>query len=124
MKTDKCPSRLTRKRATFCLHGHCHQRALVGIQPTVQMLSLPPGHDVTVIDSSCCGMAGGFGYEKSHYELSMKIGELRLFPTVREKLADGVTLTAPGFSCRHQLEHGTGVLPKHPIEVLREAIRL
>lgn len=105
------------------LHGHCHQRALVGIQPTVQMLSLPPGHDVTVIDSSCCGMAGGFGYEKAHYELSMKIGELRLFPTVREKLAAGVTLTAPGFSCRHQLEHGTGVLPKHPIEVLREAIR-
>ena len=106
------------------LHGHCHQRALVGIQPTVEMLSLPPAHDVTVLDSSCCGMAGAFGYEKAHYELSMKIGELRLFPTVREKLADDVTLSAPGFSCRHQLEHGTGVLPKHPIEVLREAIKV
>lgn len=106
------------------LHGHCHQRALVGIQPTVEMLSLPPAHDVTVLDSSCCGMAGAFGYEKAHYELSMKIGELRLFPTVREKLAGGVTLSAPGFSCRHQLEHGTGVLPKHPIEVLREAIKV
>ncbi len=106
------------------LHGHCHQRALVGIQPTVEMLSLPPGHDVTVIDSSCCGMAGAFGYEKAHYELSLKIGELRLFPAVRESLASGVTLSAPGFSCRHQLEHGTGVLPKHPIELLREAIRL
>lgn len=106
------------------LHGHCHQRALVGIQPTVEMLSLPPAHDVTVLDSSCCGMAGAFGYEKAHYELSMKIGELRLFPTVREKLAGDVTLSAPGFSCRHQLEHGTGVLPKHPIEVLREAIKV
>lgn len=106
------------------LHGHCHQRALVGIQPTVEMLSLPPAHDVTVLDSSCCGMAGAFGYEKAHYELSMKIGELRLFPTVREKLAGNVTVSAPGFSCRHQLEHGTGVLPKHPIEVLREAIKV
>ena len=114
----------TEEARDVLLHAHCHQRALVGIQPTVQMLSLPPGHNVTVIDSSCCGMAGGFGYEKAHYELSLKIGELRLFPTVREKLADGVTLTAPGFSCRHQLEHATGVLPKHPIEVFREAIRL
>ena len=114
----------TEEARDVLLHAHCHQRALVGIQPTVQMLSLPPGHNVTVIDSSCCGMAGGFGYEKGHYELSLKIGELRLFPTVREKLADGVTLTAPGFSCRHQLEHATGVLPKHPIEVFREAMRL
>ena len=104
------------------LHGHCHQRALVGIQPTVKMLSLPAEHNVTVIDSSCCGMAGAFGYEKAHYELSMKIGELRLFEAVREKPPGSFTLTAAGFSCRHQLEHGTGVQPKHPIEVLREAI--
>ena len=104
------------------LHGHCHQRALVGIQPTVQMLSLPPQYDVSVIDSSCCGMAGAFGYEKAHYDLSMKIGELRLFEAVREKPPGSFTLSAAGFSCRHQLEHGTGVQPKHPIEVLRESI--
>ena len=104
------------------LHGHCHQRALVGIQPTVKMLSLPAEHNVTVIDSSCCGMAGAFGYEKAHYDLSMKIGELRLFGAVREKPPDSFTLSAAGFSCRHQLEHGTGVQPKHPIEVLREAM--
>ena len=104
------------------LHGHCHQRALVGIQPTVEMLSLPVDHNVTVIDSSCCGMAGAFGYEKAHYDLSMKIGELRLFGAVREKPPDSFTLSAAGFSCRHQLEHGTGVQPKHPIEVLREAM--
>ena len=103
------------------LHGHCHQRALSGIQPIQQMLELPPTHNVTVIDSSCCGMAGSFGYEKSHYELSMNIGELRLFPTIREQEGE-FTLTASGFSCRHQLEHGTGIGPKHPIEVLSEAI--
>ena len=104
------------------LHGHCHQRALIGIQPTVKMLSLPAEHKVTVIDSSCCGMAGAFGYEKKHYELSMNIGELRLFEAVREKPPRSFTLSAAGFSCRHQLEHGTGVQPKHPIEVLRDAI--
>ena len=104
------------------LHGHCHQRALVGIQPTVKMLSLPAEHNVSVIDSSCCGMAGAFGYEKAHYDLSMKIGELRLFGAVREKPPDSFTLSAAGFSCRHQLEHGTGVQPKHPVEVLREAL--
>ena len=104
------------------LHGHCHQRALVGIQPTVKMLSLPPEHNVTVIDSSCCGMAGAFGYEKTHYDLSMKIGELRLFEAVREKPPGSFSLSAAGFSCRHQLEHGTGVQPKHPVEILREAV--
>lgn len=104
------------------LHGHCHQRALVGIQPTVQMLSLPVQYNVSVIDSSCCGMAGAFGYEKAHYDLSMKIGELRLFGAVREKPPDSFTLSAAGFSCRHQLEHGTRVQPKHPIEVLRASI--
>ncbi len=105
------------------LHGHCHQRALVGIEPAVQMLSLPYGNDVSVIDSSCCGMAGSFGYEKRHYELSMKIAELRLFQTIREKqAARDITLCASGFSCRHQLEHGTGIQPKHPIELLREAL--
>ena len=123
-ENEELPLIFTDEARDILLHGHCHQRALVGIQPTVEMLSLPPAHDVTVLDSSCCGMAGAFGYEKAHYELSMKIGELRLFPTVREKLAGNVTVSAPGFSCRHQLEHGTGVLPKHPIEVLREAIKV
>lgn len=104
------------------LHGHCHQRALVGTQPTVKMLDLPEAYNVSVIDSSCCGMAGAFGYEKAHYELSMKIGELRLFEAVRERAPGSFTLSAAGFSCRHQLEHGTGVSPKHPIEVLSEAL--
>lgn len=105
------------------LHGHCHQRALVGTQPVRQLLEMPPGNTVEIIDSSCCGMAGSFGYEKSHYDISMNIGELRLFPSIREKNGNFI-LSASGFSCRHQLEHGTGILPKHPIEVLNEAIEV
>ena len=119
---DALPLKFSAEPRDILLHGHCHQRALVGIQPTVQMLSLPVQNNVTVIDSSCCGMAGAFGYEKAHYDLSMKIGELRLFGAVREKPPDSFTLSAAGFSCRHQLEHGTGVQPKHPIEVLRESM--
>ena len=122
VEEDELPLEFSAEPQDILLHGHCHQRALVGIQPTVKMLSLPTEHKVTVIDSSCCGMAGAFGYEKAHYELSMKIGELRLFEAVREKPPGSFTLSAAGFSCRHQLEHGTGVQPKHPIEVLRDAI--
>ena len=122
MENDELPLEFSMEPRDILLHGHCHQRALVGIQPTVQMLSLPTEHNVTVIDSSCCGMAGAFGYEKVHYDLSMKIGELRLFDAVREKPPGSFTLSAAGFSCRHQLEHGTGVQPKHPVEVLRDAV--
>ena len=122
VEKDALPLAFSSEPRDILLHGHCHQRALVGIQPTVQMLSLPVQHNVSVIDSSCCGMAGAFGYEKAHYDLSMKIGELRLFGAVREKPPDSFTLSAAGFSCRHQLEHGTGVQPKHPIEVLRESM--
>lgn len=103
------------------LHGHCHQRALDGIQPVLQMLELPKAHSVTVIDSSCCGMAGSFGYDKTHYDISMNIGELRLFPSIR-KQSGNFMVAAAGFSCRHQLQHGSGILPKHPIEVLSDAI--
>ena len=119
---NESPLEFSTQPLDILLHGHCHQRALVGIEPTVKMLGLPPGHNVSVIDSSCCGMAGAFGYEKSHYDLSMKIGELRLFGAVREKPPGSFTLSAAGFSCRHQLEHGTGVQPKHPVEVLRDSI--
>ena len=122
MENGELPLEFSVEPRDILLHGHCHQRALIGIQPTLKMLSLPAAHNVTVIDSSCCGMAGAFGYEKAHYDLSMKIGELRLFGAVREKPPDSFTLSAAGFSCRHQLEHGTGVQPKHPVEVLREAM--
>lgn len=103
--------------AKLLVHGHCHQKALVGVADTLKLLSSTPGTAVTVVDSGCCGMAGSFGYE--HYDLSMKIGERVLFPAVRS--AAEATIVAPGFSCRHQIEHGTGRKALHPIEFLRAA---
>jgi Fe-S oxidoreductase len=104
------------------LHGHCHQKSLASIVPTKRMLSFPPNYKVETIPSGCCGMAGSFGYEKEHYEVSMQIGELVLFPTVR-KQSDEVIIAAPGTSCRHQIKDGTGRIAKHPVEILWEAIK-
>jgi Fe-S oxidoreductase len=102
------------------LHGHCHQKALASLEPTVQLLSLPAGHTVEVIPSGCCGMAGSFGYGKNHYDLSMQIGEMVLFPAVRQ--AEATTLiAAPGTSCRHQIKDGTGRSALHPVEILHAA---
>jgi Fe-S oxidoreductase len=103
------------------LHGHCQQKALSSIAPTVKILSLPENYSVETIPSGCCGMAGSFGYEKEHYEISMKIGELVLFPTVRKQSADTI-VAAPGTSCRHQIKDGTGKIAKHPVEILYEAL--
>jgi Fe-S oxidoreductase len=98
------------------LHGHCHQKALVGTGPTERALSLASGADVEVVDSGCCGMAGLFGYERGHYEVSMKMGERRLFPAVRG--AEGRVVVAPGTSCREQILGGTGRRALHPAEYL------
>ena len=105
------------------LHGHCHQKALVGTEKTVAALKLLQGAQVHVIPSGCCGMAGSFGYEKEHYQTSLAIGEMVLFPTIRKTLAhaDDVTpciVSAPGTSCRQQILDGTGVHAVHPIEIL------
>ena len=89
--------------------------------PTKKMLSLPSGHEVHMIPSGCCGMAGSFGYEKEHYALSMKIGELVLFPTVRDQPQE-VEIAAAGTSCRHQIKDGTGRIAKHPIAILYDAL--
>ncbi|KPM48216.1 FAD-binding and (Fe-S)-binding domain-containing protein [Jiulongibacter sediminis] len=104
------------------LHGHCQQKAVSSLVPTKKMLSLPEGYEVQLIPSGCCGMSGSFGYEKEHYDLSMKIGELVLFPTVRQQ-PEEVIIAAPGTSCRHQIHDGTGREAKHPVEVLWEALR-
>lgn len=104
------------------VHGHCHQRALSSIEPTAWVLGLPKGHSVSVIPSGCCGMAGSFGYEQEHYEVSMRIGELVLLPAVRA-LPPEATVVAPGTSCRHQILDGTGRVALHPVQVLVEALR-
>ncbi len=98
------------------LHGHCHQKALSGTGPTENALALAPGTDVEVVDSGCCGMAGLFGYEKGHYEVSMKMGDRRLFPAVRG--AEEKVVVAPGTSCREQIRDGTGRYAVHPAEYL------
>ena len=105
------------------LHGHCHQKALVGTEKTVSALKLLQGAKIHVIPSGCCGMAGSFGYEKEHYKTSLAIGEMVLFPTIRKAVAnaDGITpfvVSAPGTSCRQQIHDGTGIHAVHPIEIL------
>ena len=103
------------------LHGHCHEKALVGSGPSRHALSLPRGYLVTEIDSGCCGMAGAFGYEAEHYEISLKMAERVLLPAVRDADSD-TAIVASGISCRQQIEHGTGRHALHPAEVLRQAI--
>jgi len=105
-----------REGSPVLLHGHCHQKALVGTGPTEEALALAPGADVEVVDSGCCGMAGLFGYEKGHYDVSIKMGERRLFPAVRE--AQGRVVVAPGTSCREQILDGTARSALHPAEYL------
>ncbi|MCF2442350.1 FAD-binding protein [Dyadobacter sp. CY345] len=103
------------------LHGHCHQKALSSLTTSKKALSLPENYKVQLIPSGCCGMAGSFGYEEEHYDVSMQIGELVLFPTVRQQ-PENVIIAAPGTSCRHQIKDGTGRKAKHPIEILWEAL--
>jgi Fe-S oxidoreductase len=111
----------TDKPGKVLLHGHCQQKAVGSLQSTVQALTLPANYAVEVIPSGCCGMAGSFGYEKEHYEISMKIGELVLLPAVRKASAETI-IAAPGTSCRHQIKDGTGKKALHPVEVLWEAL--
>ena len=104
------------------LHGHCQQKAVASTEPTKKMLSLPQNYSVKEIPSGCCGMAGSFGYEKEHYDLSMKIGEMVLFPAVR-KAEERIIISAPGTSCRHHIKDGTGKNAVHPVEIMFEALK-
>jgi len=102
-------------------HGHCHQKALAGTAATVALLERIPGADVTELDAGCCGMAGSFGFEAEHYDLSMQVGESRLFPALRA--ADAAALVAAtGVSCRQQIAHGVGLRARHPVELVRAAL--
>ncbi len=112
-------SRVAGARIVF--HGHCHQKALAGTRATVELLRRIPGAEVVELDAGCCGMAGSFGFEAEHYELSMQIGELRLFPAVRREDA-GTLVAATGVSCRQQIAHGVGREARHPVQIVREAL--
>jgi Fe-S oxidoreductase len=111
----------TTEKQLIKLHGHCQQKAISGMVATKKMLSIPANFTVQLIPSGCCGMAGSFGYEDEHYDISMKIGELVLFPTVRKQPAS-VIIAAPGTSCRHQIHDGTGRTAMHPAEILWQAL--
>jgi Fe-S oxidoreductase len=103
------------------VQAHCHQRSLVGMRPIMSLLRRIPGAEVIDLDAGCCGMAGSFGYEKEHYEISRQIGELRLFPAIRAADADTV-IVAPGFSCRMQIQHFTGKTAVHPAQLLHSLL--
>jgi FAD/FMN-containing dehydrogenase/Fe-S oxidoreductase len=111
----------TRSNKEIKVHCHCHQKALENAKDTFDLLNLPEKYSVALINSGCCGMAGSFGYEKEHYQVSMDIGNLRLFPAIR-KAEKHVEIAANGTSCRHQIEDGTKKKAKHPVTLLLEAL--
>ncbi len=116
------PGIFTKEKKKVLLHGHCHQKSLSSVEHSAWVCGLPENYVVEVIPSGCCGMAGSFGYEAEHYEVSMKIGELVLFPAIRKALQiadlEQLVIAAPGTSCRHQILDGTGRKALHPVEVL------
>ncbi len=115
------PDMFTKKQQLVKLHGHCYQKSLNVLAPTHKILALPENYQVELIPSGCCGMAGSFGYEKEHYEVSMKIGSLVLFPAVQEQAPDTL-IAAAGTSCRHQIKDGTQREALHPAEILWQAL--
>lgn len=124
MLADKIKAgQFTDAKRNIVLHGHCHQKSLSSISFSLKLLSLPKNYSVEVIPSGCCGMAGSFGYEKEHYDVSLQIGELVLFPAIR-KVDEDTLIAASGTSCRHQIGDGTGRKALHPVDILFEAAGL
>lgn len=120
-KGELTAAHFTKEAKTVKIHNHCHQKALSNQKVTFDVLNLPENYTVSIIASGCCGMAGSFGYEKEHYDLSMQIGELKLFPSVRKAPEDTI-ISANGTSCRHQIYDGTKRRALHPVTILREAL--
>ena len=106
--------------APIRVHGHCHQKAFDTFGDTLALLKTLPGADVKPIESSCCGMAGSFGHERGHYDVSMKMGEAALFPAVRA--AGDSAIAASGVSCRQQIADGTGRVAQHPFVLLAQSL--
>ena len=114
-------SKFSSDKKEILFHGHCYQKALASTTPTKIMMQIPENYKVEEIKSGCCGMAGAFGYEKEHYEVSMAVGNLALLPAVRNAHED-VAITATGTSCRHQIKDGASKSSFHPIEILHDAL--
>jgi Fe-S oxidoreductase len=120
-KGEITAANFTSEEKNIKVHTHCHQKALSNQKVTFDILNLPTNYRPTIINSGCCGMAGSFGYEKEHYEVSMKIGELKLFPSIR-KSPENTIIAANGTSCRHQIKDGTGRMALHPVTILKNAL--
>ncbi len=114
-------SQFTTEAKEIKIHGHCHQKSLIGMNPAFEMLNLPTNYKVTIINSGCCGMAGSFGFEKEHYAISMQVGEDTLFPKIRNTDKNTI-IVASGTSCRHQILDGTNRITVHPSTVLLNAL--
>lgn len=115
-------AQFTSEAKTIKIHSHCHQKAMSNQKVTFDSLNIPENYSPTIISSGCCGMAGSFGYEKEHYKISMQIGELKLFPSIR-KAPQETIIAANGTSCRHQIKDGTQRTALHPATILRRALR-
>ena len=111
----------TSEKKTVKIHGHCHQKALSSTEPTFAILNLPKNYHVTILNTGCCGMAGSFGYEEEHYDISMQVGEDTLFPKLR-KLESDTIIAAAGTSCRHQIKDGVNKTASHPVKILYNAL--
>ena len=108
--------------AGVLLHGHCHQKALVGMEPTLRALRLVPGYTVELVEAGCCGMAGAFGFEAEHYEMSLAMGAHRLFSALEAPAATGKQVAVTGVSCHQQIGHATSHQPRHVAELLADAL--
>jgi Fe-S oxidoreductase len=116
------PNQFRKTEKTLKIHGHCQQKSLSNISASFDMMNIPKNFKVSIINSGCCGMAGSFGYEKEHYDLSMQVGEDTLFPKIRNT-EESVEIAAAGTSCRHQIFDGTQRISQHPISILREVLK-
>jgi Fe-S oxidoreductase len=120
VKAESVSLTLTPRKEKCLFHGHCHQRTLCGVRGSADALKLVPGLDVTTLDAGCCGMAGAFGFEKKHYDLSVQIANLELVPSL--KAEPEAMVAATGTSCRHQIRDLTGRIALHPIQVIRAGL--
>ncbi|RED50709.1 FAD-binding and (Fe-S)-binding domain-containing protein [Seonamhaeicola aphaedonensis] len=122
LKGNISENHFSNEKRNVKIHGHCHQKALSGTEPTFSMLNLPKNYSVSIINSGCCGMAGSFGYEKEHYNVSIQVGEDTLFPKIRN-YSDDVIIAASGTSCRHQIKDAVNRSSWHPISILKAALK-
>jgi Fe-S oxidoreductase len=119
--TRKLQLNLAPLKKRVLVHSHCHQKAFNTVGGLASTLNMIPGLEVEFVDSGCCGMAGVFGYGADTYDISMQMGELSLFPTVRRE-PETTIIVADGSSCRHQIEHGTSRRACHTARVLQHAL--